>query len=229
MKIMQNIMSRFILFYIPVLVGILLLPACENNDKNKFALSETELTLVENEQAVISVSGGESFVIKTNNDCIKCETNGTMITITGIKVGQADMTVTMGSEQLTCKITVERSAAQKDFEIFSTPRVENWMPETVRTEDTPGLQVSCEEGQGGETIYGFYFLETGEYCRLSADGDFTQRGMCRNGVVSMRNKNGEVQHYMCDKVEVVKVLNGRVWIVASFPAHPDLRIVTENF
>ena len=79
------------------------------------------------------------------------------------------------------------------------------------------------------STYGFYFIETGAYCRISARGDFTSRGIQPDGMVAIFTHGEPIRYYLCDKVDVVNILNGKVWIIASMPQHPDLRVVTETF
>ncbi len=223
--------------------------ACKssNDIKGTFSLScGNVLSLVEGENEIIKVNGADVFTIDTDNDnaaCVKNDNN--TITVTGVKLGDCVLTVIRDDgEKRTCKIIIEKSIAQKDFEIISTPRVENWMPETVNTETTPALQVTFEKGIDaagrrieGMTTLGFYFTDTyasyttekGAYCRLSAQSDFTQRGILPNGMVAIYTPGQAVQHYMCEKVEIVNILNNRLWIIASMPGRPDLRIVTEAF
>lgn len=222
--------------------GVLLsLVACspENGDEaNKFALGQEAIVITEGETVVLTVSGGTDFTISTDNDYALCEKNSdASISVTGVKVGKCILSVTKGNTTLTCTVTVDRSAAQKDFEIYSTSRVENWLSETVNTETTPGLQVTCEKGvdaSGWElndntTTYGFFFTETGCFLRLSAEGNFNARGKLSNGVIAIQEEGSQVQYYLCESVEVVKVLNGKSWIVASMASHSDIRIVTEVF
>lgn len=208
-------------------------------DANRFAIQPDALTVVEGETAVITVSGGTDFDITTDNSNAACTKNSdATISVTGVKVGTCTLTVTKGSESLSCTITIERSAAQKDFLIYATPRVENWLAETLNTETTPGLQVTCEKGidaSGWEldpnaTAYGFYFTETGQFLRISAEGDFTARGTLTNGIVALRdNNNSAVEYILCEKVTIDKVSSGKIWLTASMPSHADIRIVTETF
>lgn len=236
-KSIYNSVSAFLLFCVFVLTMVACNP--ENGEKaNRFALSQEAVVITEGETVVINVSGGTDFTISTDNDYARCEKNSNAtISVTGIKVGKCILSVKKGDDSLTCAITIEKSAAQKDFEIYSTSRVENWQPETVNTETTAGLQVTCERGvdaSGWElddntTTYGFFFTETGSFLRLSAEGNFGARGKLSNGVVAIQEQGAQVQYYLCESVEVVKVHNGKSWIVATMASHPDVRIVTEAF
>ena len=222
-----------------LLMLVSLFVACgpkENIDK--FALScGATLTVAEGASEVISVQGGGDFLVATDNAYAGCVKNNATITVTGVKVGQCRLTVTAQDGQtIVCTITIERSAAQKDFKIFSTPRVENWLDEVVDTEKTAGLQVTCEHNidaagleASATTTYGFYILESGAYCRLSAKGDFNKTGVLTDGMVAIAREGEPTQYYLCEKVEVVNNLNGKSWIVASMPSRADLRIVTEVF
>ncbi|MBR6757786.1 MAG: hypothetical protein IKM35_04865 [Bacteroidaceae bacterium] len=219
----------------------------DNDTKGTFTLScGNNLNMVEGENEIIMVNGADVFTISTDNDKAKCVKNdNNTITVTAMKLGDCTLTISRNDgEKLTCTITIGKSVAQKDFEIISKPRVENWMPETVYTATTPALQVTFETGIDaagrrieGTTTLGFYFTdvyasyttEAGAYCRLSAKSDFTQRGTLSDGMVAIYTPGQPVKHYMCEKVEIVNILNDQLWIVASIPGRPDLRIVTEVF
>ena len=236
MKSISNIIYTTI---VVLLIGMTVACKPDGDTGGKFSLScGDKLTLIEGETEIASVQGVEQFVVYTDNDCVAWVVNdNNTIAITAVKVGSCVLTVTRNDgEQLSCAITVTKSAAQKDFEIISTPRVENWLPQTVNTETTAGLQVTFESGIDaagrkieGMSTYGFYFTETGAFCRISARGNFTSRGIQSDGMVAMFTPGEPICYYLCDKVDVVNILNGKVWIVASMPQHPDLRVVTETF
>lgn len=230
-----------LIYNVVIVLSLFNVVACEPKGERdgEISLSCGEaLSIVEGETESISVSGVDDFVFTIDNNNVSCERNASTISITGIKVGDCRLTVTDKDREhsVTCVITVVKSAAQKDFEIISTPRVENWLPETVKTETTDGLQVTCEAGidaagrkADGATTFGFYFIEEGAYCRLSAVGDFSVRGKLTNGMIAIQESGAQVQYYLCRTVEVVNVLNGKSWIVATTDSRPDLRIVTEVF
>lgn len=218
----------------------LLVVACnpEKEDNSGIKLScGTTLALAEGEVEVITVSGVATYDVATDNGYVQCNKSGNTITLKALKVGECRLTVTGDDgSTATCAITITKSAAQKDFEIHSTPRVENWLDETLNTETTPGLQVTCERGidaaglpAEGVTTFGFYFTESNTYCRISARGDFMKRGTLTDGVVAMGSQGNPAQYYLCEKLEVVNVLNDKAWIVASMEGRADLRIVTEVF
>lgn len=146
---LHNIIHRHCAWLIATIASIALFTACTPDkgiNANLFAIQPEALTIVEGETATITVSGGTDFDISTDNSNATCVKNSdATISVTGLKVGTCTLTVTKGNESLSCKITIERSAAQKDFLIYATPRVENWLAETLNTETTPGLQVSCEK------------------------------------------------------------------------------------
>lgn len=218
---------------------LLLIAACRPDASlDKFSLScGSALTIREAEQSVIEVRGGGNYAIETDNRNAACNKNGNIITVDGVKVGQCTLIVTSeGGEVATCVITIEKSAAQKDFLVFSNPRIENWMPEPVYVERTDGLQVTCEKDTDvagayapGTTTYGFYFVETGEFCRLSAPGDFTAKGNIAGGIVAIGGNNKSTQYYLCENVAVLNVLNGKAWIEASMSSRSDIRMVVELY
>lgn len=232
--------QRNIYLSIVVVLVSLLAVACnpEKEDSNGVKLScGATLALTEGAVEVVTVSGAATYDITTSNSYVQCDKSGNTITLKALKVGECRLTVT-GDDgtTATCVITITKSAAQKDFEIHSTPRVENWLDQPVNTETTPGLQVTYEYGIDaaglpveGVATFGFYFTETNTYCRVSARGDFMKRGTLDDGVVAMGTHGEPAQYYLCEKLEVVNVLNDKAWIVASMEGRADLRIVTEVF
>lgn len=234
MKRANNIIANLF-----IIVAISLLAACNPSDvKTKLSLScGPTLSVVENGVETIEVSGGGEYHIDSDNMYAECSKNGSIITVTGVKVGQCVLVVTAESgEKATCTITIGKSAAQKDFLVFATPRVENWLDHTVDTETTEGMQVTCEQGIDaagrhvqGYTTYGFYNINTGDFCRLSALGNFSDRGEIPGGILAIGSAGSPTQYYLCERVEVVNILNGKVWIEASFSSRSDIRIVTEQF
>lgn len=204
----------------------------------KFSLScGTTLTLAEGETIQVEVVTAGEYSATVDNHNVSIAKSGAIITITGVKVGDSELTVTAtDGETLTCKITVEKSSQQKNFVVISTPRVENWLGTPLNTDTTAGLQVTCERGidaaglsNEGVTTFGFYFVESGEYLRLSAQGDFATKGELSDGMLVMAAPNATPQYYLCEKVEVVKVAGGKSWIVVSLSERSDVRIVTEVF
>ena len=109
---------------------------------------------------------------------------------------------------------------------------------TVKTEETAGLQVSCEPGMditGSPTdkstrSYGFTYVETGKLLRFSAQGDFSQKGILNNGIMATRdNDNTPIQYEACT-VSIEKVNDaGKIWFTLQFTDRSDIRIVTEIF
>lgn len=224
-----------ILHLLWVVVTMTLVTSCSDSQTVPFALSCGEsMTIAEGATEIIEVRGGGDFTFTVDNKMVSCEKRNNALYVTGVKVGKSLLTVVSeGGKQLTCTITVD---GKSDFLIYSTPRVENWLNETVYTEETPGVQVTCErnidasgEDAAGVTTYGFYNLENGAYCRLSAQGTFDQEGVYSQGVAAIALPNEKVQYYLCEKVEIVKAYENRLWIVATFASRSDLRIVTEIF
>lgn len=215
---------------------ILLLSACKP-ESDGFSLScGNKLTIAEGDVQTIQVNGGGDFSIKTNNNNAVCVKKSNAIEVTGAKVGTTVLTVSdNGGTQLSCTITVTKSDAQKNFITDRTPRIENWLQHTVYTQTTAGLQVSRERNvdadgyvMEGSTTFGFYEIETGNFCRISAKGDFSTRGTYPDGKVAICN-GGETNYYLCDKIEVQKIYDGIAWIVVTCDELPEIRVVTEVF
>ena len=160
--------------------------------------------------------------------------------MTAIKEGKATLTVILDSgESHNYSFTISANSYQMGFTIDSTPRIESWISgSTVKTEETAGLQVSCEPGMditGSPTgkstrSYGFTYVETGKLLRFSAQGDFSQKGILNNGIMATRdNDNTPIQYEACT-VSIEKVNDaGKIWFTLQFTDRSDIRIVTEIF
>lgn len=219
-----------------MLLPVVLMQSCKP-DGDKFELScGSALTIAEGATETIHVTGVADFTITTNNSNVACVKNGTSIVVTGVRIGQTTLTVSDNNgNQLTCTITIAKSDAQKNFINDRTPRVENWLPQAVYTETTAGLQVTREnniDADGyvaeGTTTFGFYFIESGDFCRISAKTDFSVRGTYQEGKMAICS-DGETKYYLCDKIDVQKIFDGHVWIVVTCKDLPEIRIVTEVF
>ena len=232
MKLLQHVYTS-----LSLLAMTLLTVACQPTvTTDKFSLSCGDmLTIRENDTDIIEVTAGGDFIVETDNSNALCRKNGTHIIVKGVKLGKCILTVTVESgEQVACTITVEKSAEQKDFLIFSNPRIENWQDTTVYVEKTNGLQVTCEKdtdvagySQPSTTTYGYYFIESGKFCRLSAPTDFGIEGNFPGGVVAVGDGNNDTRYYLCENIAVLKVMNGKAWIEASMAMRADLRMVVE--
>ena len=160
--------------------------------------------------------------------------------VSAIKEGKATLTVILDSgESHNYSFTISANSYQMGFTIDSTPRIESWISgSTVKTEETAGLQVSCEPGMditGSPTdkstrSYGFTYVETGKLLRFSAQGDFSQKGILNNGIMATRdNDNTPIQYEACT-VSIEKVNDaGKIWFTLQFTDRSDIRIVTEIF
>ena len=221
------------------IVCMLIVVSCKTETTlDKFSLScGQSLTLREGDTDVIEVVQGGAYTIETSNDNVLCIKDANNITVKAVKVGNSLLTVTAETgEQIECTIIVEKSAAQKDFQLFSYPRIENWKDSTVYVDKTLGMQVTYEHDTDvagfyapGNTTLGYYFIETGEYCRLSALTDFRSKGNFEGGIVAIGNGNNDTHYYVCEHVEVVKVHDNKAWVIASMNAHADLRIVIDLY
>ena len=220
-------------------IVLLVMAACTPEaPQDKFSLScGAALTLSEGEKRDVNVIAAADYTAVVDNHNVSLVKNGATLTLKGVKVGKSVLTVTAADgEVLTCTITVEKSSQQKNFLVISTPRVENWLDAALNTETTAGLQVTYEKGidaagmsHAAASTYGFYFVDTDQYMRLSAKGDFATKGVLTEGMLVMTAPDGTPQYFLCEKVEVVKVSDGKLWIVVSMPNRSDLRIVTESF
>ena len=155
--------------------------------------------------------------------------------MTAIKEGKATLTVILDSgESHNYSFTISANSYQMGFTIDSTPRIESWISgSTVKTEETAGLQVSCEPGMditGSPTdkstrSYGFTYVETGKLLRFSAQGDFSQKGILNNGIMATRdNDNTPIQYETCT-VSIEKVNDaGKIWFTLQFTDRSDIRI-----
>ena len=234
MHMIRNMIAR-----LAVLCVTLLVVACQPDiTPQKFSLSCGEaLALRENDTELIEVIAGGEYTFVTNNHNALCTQEGSFIKVKALKQGTCVLTVTAQSgEQINCTITVAKSPAQKDFLVFSDPRVENWKNETVYVEKNDGLQVTCEKDTDvagyniqGTTTYGYYFVESGQFCRLSAPTDFSTRGEYDGGIVAIGDGNNDTRYYVCQKVYVQKVSNGKAWIEARMEMRADLRMVVELY
>lgn len=234
MQMMRNILAP-----LSFIAMMLLVVACQPPvATDMFSLScGSALTVKEGDSDIIEVIAGGNYMIETDNRNALCTKEGNHITVKGVKVGSCMLTVTAeNGEQATCDITIEKSAAQKDFLIFSEPRVENWDDTPIYVQKTDGLQVTCERDTDvagypspGTTTYGYYFVESGRFCRLSAPTDFATKGDFEGGVVAIGDGNHDTQYYLCENVAVVKVMNGKAWIEASMDMRADLRMVVELY
>ena len=220
-------------------IVLLVMAACTPDaPQDKFSLScGAALTLAEGEERDVTVIAAADYTAVVDNHNVSLVKNGATLTLKGVKVGKSVLTVTAADgEELTCTITVDKSSQQKNFIVISTPRVENWLDATLNTETTAGLQVTYETGidaagmsHAAASTYGFYFVDTDQYMRISAKGNFAEKGVLAEGMLVMTAPDGTPQYFLCEKVEVVKVSDGKSWIVVSMPNRSDLRIVTESF
>lgn len=234
MQMIRNNIAPYVLMMLTMLFA-----ACQpENTYDRFAIDcGSELTLRENATELIEVIAGGNYTIETNNSNAICTQDGNYIRVKAIKLGTCILTVTAESgEQATCTITIEKSPAQKDFLVFSDLRIENWKDETIYVEKTDGLQVTCEKDTDvagyyspGTTTYGYYFVESGHFCRLSAPTNFAVKGDFKGGIVAIGDGNNDTRYYICDAVSVVKVSNGKSWVEASMAMHADLRLVVELY
>lgn len=225
--------------YILASLCMMLLVACHTDvPSNKFALSCGDtFTIGEGDTEMIEVVAGGNYTIATSNKNARCTISGSNIEVKGVKVGDCLLTVTAESgEQLTCTITIEKSAAQKDFLIYSAFRIENWQDSTVYVDEALGLQVTYEKNTDvagynslGTTTLGYYFVESGAFCRLSAPIDFCEKGDYQGGIVAIGDGNNDTRYYLCENVSVVKVIQNKAWVVASMNARADLRLVVQLY
>ena len=229
--------AQDIRYILTIATALLFFSACKD-DKNES--QPTDFILRVDESVSIKLPNSTSYTIMTNNSAISYELSGKILTVTAIKEGKATLTVILDSgESHNYSFTISANSYQMGFTIDSTPRIESWISgSTVKTEETAGLQVSCEPGMditGSPTgkstrSYGFTYVETGKLLRFSAQGDFSQKGILNNGIMATRdNDNTPIQYETCT-VSIEKVNDaGKIWFTLQFTDRSDIRIVTEIF
>ena len=228
--------KKYIHYIVAFWVTIALLCGC-TEEKNK--PQQTEFNLRVDETVDIYLAKSTSYTITINNPAVTYELSGNRLTVTAIKEGKATLSAILDSGETTVySFTVTPNKSQLGFNIDTTPRIESWAETTIKTEETPGLQVSCEPGIDimGETAdnstrsYGFVYVETGKLLRFTAQGDFSQKGTLSDGIMATReNSNDPVQYESCT-VTIEKVNSeGKIWFTLQFTDRSDIRIVTEVF
>lgn len=229
--------AKYIRYILTIATALLFFSACKD-DKNES--QPTDFILRVNESVSIKLPNSTSYTITTNNSAISYELSGKILTVTAIKERKVTLTVILDSgESHNYSFTISANSYQMGFTIDSTPRIESWISgSTVKTEETAGLQVSCESGMditGSPTdkstrSYGFTYVETGKLLRFSAQGDFSQKGILNNGIMATRdNDNTPIQYEACT-VSIEKVNDaGKIWFTLQFTDRSDIRIVTEIF
>ena len=188
--------AKYIRYILTIATALLFFSACKD-DKNES--QPTDFILRVNESVSIKLPNSTSYTITTNNSAISYELSGKILTVTAIKEGKVTLTVILDSgESHNYSFTISANSYQMGFTIDSTPRIESWISgSTVKTEETAGLQVSCEPGMditGSPTdksvrSYGFTYVETGKLLRFSAQGDFSQKGILNNGIMATRDND----------------------------------------
>ena len=183
--------AKYIRYILTIATALLFFSACKD-DKNES--QPTDFILRVDESVSIKLPNSTSYTITTNNSAISYELSVKILTVTAIKEGKATLTVILDSgESHNYSFTISANSYQMGFTIDSTPRIESWISgSTVKTEETAGLQVSCEPGMditGSPTdksvrSYGFTYVETGKLLRFSAQGDFSQKGILNNGIMA---------------------------------------------
>ena len=217
--------AKYIRYILTIATALLFFSACKD-DKNES--QPTDFILRVDESVSIKLPNSTSYTITTNNSAISYELSGKILTV-----------ILDSGESHNYSFTISANSYQMGFTIDSTPRIESWISgSTVKTEETAGLQVSCEPGMditGSPTdkstrSYGFTYVETGKLLRFSAQGDFSQKGILNNGIMATRdNDNTPIQYEACT-VSIEKVNDaGKIWFTLQFTDRSDIRIVTEIF
>lgn len=223
-------------FFLFVLSAVMFVSCKDDSGNKSFSLSESKLSLKVGETASVRVSGASEFIVEMTGVIASYSVDGNIIYVEAKKVGTAALRVSSGSETLECPVTVGENSAQIGFFANKTPRVEMWQSNTVNTETTAGLQVTYEKNvdasgwpASGCITLGFLYVESGEFLRVSAKGDFDKIGELSDGMVAIKGSDNKIDYLHCDKVEVSKVTDGKSWITLEFPARSDIRIVKESF
>ena len=228
--------TKHIRYIAASLMVLTLLGSC-TEEKEK--AQQTEFNLRVDESVSIQLLKSTTYTITIDNPAIDYDLSGRQLTVTAIKEGSAKLTAILDSgESFAYSFTVTANAYQIGFNIDSTPRVESWIGPSLKTEETPGLQVSYEPGiditgaAADKSIrsYGFIYTETGKLFRFSAQGDFSQKGTLSHGIAAMReSENAPLQYESCT-ISIEKVnTEGKIWFTLQFADRSDIRVVTESF
>ena len=229
--------TKYLRYIVTPLIALLLLCGCREEQEET---QIPEFTLRVDESVSIKLPQSNTYTLTTDNPIIDYVQSGSRLDVTAIKEGKTTLTVMLDSgESRSYTFTVTANASQIGFTIISTPRVESWVGLSLKTEQTAGLQVSCEPGvditgasaDSSTRTYTFIYTETGKLLRFSAQGDFTQKGSLNNGVIATReNRNEPIQYETCTAVTIEKVNSeGKIWFTLQFADRSDIRIVTEVF
>ena len=136
--------TKYLRYIVTPLIALLLLCGCREEQEET---QLTEFTLRVDESVSIKLPQSNAYTLTTDNPIIDYTQSSNRLNVTAIKEGKATLTVMLDSgESRSYTFTVTANASQIGFTIISTPRVESWIGLSLKTEQTAGLQVSCEPG-----------------------------------------------------------------------------------
>ncbi len=229
--------SKYIRYILPLVALLALLPAC----KEKVEVPQpTSFNLKVDESVVITLPSSSSYTVIVDMPLVDYKLVGENLTVTALKEGTTSVKVILDSgKEHKYTFTISQNTSQIGFKVSTKPRIEAWHKgEVIYTEQTAGLQVTCEPGTGitGEATdastrsYGFIYPESGKLLRFTAQGNFAQTGELSNGIAAMRESETSPLQYEECEISIEKVNSeGKIWFILKFKNRSDIRIVTEGF
>ncbi len=229
--------SKYIRYILPLFALLTLFIACEEKTETP---QQTNFNLKVDESVIITLPASSGYTITAASPIVDYSLAGKSLTVVALKEGTTSITVILDSgKEQKYTFTISANPYQIGFKVDPTPRIEAWQRgKIIHTEESAGLQVSCEPGIGvtGEEkdkstrSYGFIYPESGKLLRFTAQGNFTQTGKLNNGIAAMRESlSTPLQYEMCD-ITIEKINSeGKIWFTLKFENRSDIRIVTEVF
>ena len=125
-----------------------------NEPLKSFTLSAKNISLAAGQSADVRILNTDPFYFPwtandvtyhTESDCIRLTKSGRNVAITALKAGQADITVSIGSIEKTCHVTV-RDAADPSFTISNTDTTTKPSSELHEAGTSGHYQITAPEG-----------------------------------------------------------------------------------
>lgn len=230
-KYINSYVSRNI--FLIVLLCASLFYSCKDEDK-PFGLSLSNLQLYQNETKEITVSGEGDFTTSLSDPLVvNLKVDGTVIRITGVRIGTTQLTVKMSSgEEKTCAITVVENQLDADLTKNPTTRIE-WGSTVYYPEEKEGYTFSIQTGVDAlgmsaiNTVsYDFSVMgDTNSWIRVSASGDFTKAGNLSDGLVVIQKPGNQPECLIATQTILKQVKDGKTYLILYFP-DTVVRIVT---